>query len=157
MEFRAVSDFEHVATWAQGLLARLDPAERRRLNRKVGTDLRRSQGKRIAQQRNPDGSAYEPRKARRATKKGSIRRRAMFAKLRTARYLRVSATDTDLTVGFFGRAARIARVHQDGLVDLVERGGKSVRYPARLLLGFTDADLSTIQDSILRHLAGHST
>lgn len=149
-----MSDFEHVATWAQGLLSRLEPVERRRLNRKVATDLRRSQGQRIAQQRNPDGSPYEPRKPRRDGKKGSIRRRAMFRKLRMARYLRIGATDTELTVGFFGRAGRIARVHQDGLVDRVERGGKSVRYAQRVLLGFNHSDLATIQDAILRHLTG---
>jgi phage virion morphogenesis protein len=157
MGSRAVSDLEHIAAWAHSLLARLDPAEQRKVNRKVAADLRKAQARRIATQTNPDGSPYEPRKPRRASKKGSIRKRAMFSRLRTSKFLRTSATPTDLTVGFIGRAARIARVHQDGLTDRVDRGGKTIRYPQRVLLGLTDADLDAVQDSLLRHLAGNDT
>ncbi|WP_369823903.1 phage virion morphogenesis protein [Collimonas sp. OK242] len=37
-----------VEAWVGGLLARLQPAQRRALNRKVAQDLRRSQAQRIA-------------------------------------------------------------------------------------------------------------
>src|SRR5260363_336760 len=44
--------------------ARLQPSARRRLARTLAVALRRSQQSRIAAQRNPDGSAFAPRKAR---------------------------------------------------------------------------------------------
>lgn len=152
-----MNDLDHVVQWAHALLARIGPAGRRAVNRKVATELRKGQAKRIAAQSNPDGSPFEPRKPRRLAKKGSIRRRAMFAKLRTAKYLRTSASAEDLTVGFIGRAARIARVHQDGLNDRVAPNGVTVRYASRVLLGFTDTDVNTIADSLLKHLAGRDT
>jgi phage virion morphogenesis protein len=152
-----MSDLDHVANWAHALLARLDPAAQRRLNRKVAADLRKGQAKRIAAQKNPDGSPYEPRKARPQKKKGSIRKRAMFLRLRTSKFLRTTASPTDLTVGFIGRASRIARVHQDGLTDQVAPGGKRVRYARRGLLGMTDADIDIVADSLLRHLAEGDT
>ncbi|HCP77981.1 MAG TPA: phage virion morphogenesis protein, partial [Pusillimonas sp.] len=46
--------------WLAGLIAKLDPAQRRAVNRRVAFVLRRSQAARIAQQRNPDGSRYQP-------------------------------------------------------------------------------------------------
>lgn len=46
-----------------GLLARVSPAERKKLSREIVRDLRNSQIKRIREQKNPDGSAYTRRKA----------------------------------------------------------------------------------------------
>jgi phage virion morphogenesis protein len=85
----------------------------------VATYLRRSQAERIAAQRNPDGSPYEPRKPRLRNKKGAIRR-TMFEKLRQAKRLRKTATAQSATVTIGGRSARIARVHQYGLRDKVD-------------------------------------
>ncbi|RYD88940.1 MAG: phage virion morphogenesis protein, partial [Sphingobacteriales bacterium] len=55
---------------------------------------------------------------------------------------------------FLGRAARIAQVHQEGLVDQVDKDGPSYRYPVRRLLGFTQAECEQIQQVVLDHLAG---
>lgn len=46
-----------------GLLARVSPAERKKLSREIVRDLRKSQLKRIREQKNPDGSAFTKRKA----------------------------------------------------------------------------------------------
>lgn len=46
-----------------GLLARVSPAERKKLSRAIVRDLRKSQIARIREQKNPDGSAYTQRKA----------------------------------------------------------------------------------------------
>lgn len=46
-----------------GLLARVRPAERKKLSREIVRNLRNSQIKRIREQKNPDGSAYTRRKA----------------------------------------------------------------------------------------------
>ena len=76
----------------------------------------------------------------------------MFSKLRTAKHLKIQTDENGLSVGFLGRVARIARVHQEGLTDRVSRNGPEVNYPARVLLGFTNVDRELIQDSLLRHL-----
>ncbi len=145
--------------WAGGMLAQLSPAARRTAMRDVARELRRSQQARIASQRNPDESAYEPRKARAAKrgkklreKKGRIKRAAMFAKLRTGRFLKIEADASGLAIGFAGRVARLARIHQFGETERVAPGGPEYRYPARVLLGFTDTDREMIRDRLLRHL-----
>jgi phage virion morphogenesis protein len=146
--------------WAGLLLAKLDPAGRRKVAVDVARELRRSHQQRIAQQRNPDGSAYDPRKPRQVMKNarlrekaGRIKRAAMFVKLRTARFLKVETDSSGLAIGFSGRAARLARVHQDGETAEVTRGGKSYKYPVRQLLGFTEAERQMIRDRILDHVA----
>lgn len=148
------NSLEALETWAAVLLERLEPAARSQLARSVGQELRRSQQKRVMAQENPDGSKFAPRKKRDLRgKQGRIRRKlAMFKKLRTASYLRVRGDSSAVTVGFTGRIARIARVHQYGLKDRAERGAPETRYEQREVLGFTDADLDLIRDSLLAHL-----
>lgn len=136
--------------WAGALLQRLKPTERRKLNQTIARELRRSQQQRIAAQQNPDGSAYAPRKPRKNLRRGG--RIKMFAKLRQARYLRLQSDADSIAVGFLGNSARIARVHQEGLEDSVERGGPKVRYARRELLGFTEAELEMLRDRLLQHL-----
>ena len=147
-----MEDLQQLEGWAGPLLAKLQPAARRRLARTVGTALRRSQVQRIREQRNPDGSAYAPRKRAQA---GQIKRRAdrMFQGLTKAKHFKVEASEHAVAVGFLGRVARIARVHQEGLSDRVTAGGPTVRYERRELLGFTDAERQTILDCLIEHLA----
>lgn len=137
--------------WAGALLAKLQPAERRKLNRTIARELRRSQQQRIAAQQNPDGSAYTPRKPRKDLRRGG--RIKMFAKLRQAKHLKLQSDADSIALGITGRAGRIAHTHQHGLVDSVERGGPQVRYARRELLGFTEAELEMIRDRLLHHLA----
>lgn len=147
-----MDSLEALATWAAPLLARLDPGARRTLARRIGTDLRRSQSRRIASQANPDGSAYAPRKREQS---GAIKRRAaMFGKIRAARHMRVTADAGAAGVEFVGRVARIAQVHQYGAPDSPSPGGKRVRYARRELLGFTAADRRMVEQLLLDHLAG---
>jgi phage virion morphogenesis protein len=51
------------------------------------------------------------------------------------------------------RVANIARVHQYGLRDRVERDGPTVKYDARELLGFTPDELDMIESEVLNHLS----
>ncbi|CRM58895.1 phage virion morphogenesis protein [Pseudomonas sp. 24 E 1] len=148
------NNLEALETWAAVLLDRLEPGERSKLARSIGQELRRSQQKRVMAQENPDGSKYAPRKHRDLRgKQGRIKRKlAMFKKLRTASYLKVRGDSNAVTVGFTGRIARIARVHQYGLKDRAERGATDVRYEQREVLGFTEADIDLIRDSLLTHL-----
>jgi phage virion morphogenesis protein len=148
------NNLEALETWAAVLLHRLEPGERSKLARSIGQELRRSQQKRVMAQENLDGSKFAPRKQRNLRgKQGRVRRKlAMFKKLRTASYLKVRGDSNAVTVGFTGRIARIARVHQFGLKDRAERGAPDVKYDQRELLGFTDSDIDIIRDSLLAHL-----
>jgi phage virion morphogenesis protein len=148
-----MDDLSAIEDWAGSLLAQLQPAERRTVATDIARELRRSQQDRIKDQRNPDGSAYEARKAKLRSKAGRIKRRAMFAKLRTARFLKVEANGDGLAVGFAGRIAALARVHQDGESAQVRPGGPRYKYPVRQLLGFTAAERDMIRDKLLAHLA----
>ena len=138
--------------WLTPLIQSLQPTARRRLLRTLARHLRRGQQQRIAAQRNPDGSAFEPRKPRR---RKNIRARAkMFTKLRQARHMKISAGTDQARVGYGGRIARIARIHQEGLLDRVSPGGPLYRYPARRLLGVTADDRAQALDAVLDHLSG---
>ncbi|APP87391.1 phage virion morphogenesis protein [Xanthomonas hortorum] len=137
--------------WAAPLLARLQPGERRTLARKIGTELRRSQSQRIGKQQAPDGTPYAPRKQQLRQKSGRVKRAKMFAKLRQAKYFKVSATPNAVSVGFMGRVSRIARVHQEGLTEQVRPGGPKARYEKRMLLGFTKEDRQITENMILSH------
>jgi phage virion morphogenesis protein len=152
----AMSDDLHaLETWVGALLAKLAPAQRRAINHKVAIDLRRSQAQRIKAQQGPDGTAYPARKQRKEFKgkNGRIKRQkaAMFAKIRTAKHLRVKASGDQIEVGFFGWVARVARVHQFGQQDRVSKKGPAYKYPERPLLGLSDPDRTLIRESLLRH------
>lgn len=149
-------EFQELDDWLKALLLRLTPAQVRVANRRVAYALRRGQRERIARQRNPDGSAYKPRKSPAKNlrgKTGNIKSRAMFAKLRTQTHLKARSTAEGLEVGFTGRSASIARVHQYGSVRTSSAGGRYVT-PQRELLGLTDAEMEQLIDAYLQHLSG---
>ena len=149
------NNLEALETWAAVLLSQLEPAARNKLARSIGQELRRSQQKRITAQQNPDGTKYAPRKQRNLRgKQGRVRRKlAMFKKLRTASYLKDRSDSNAISVGFTGRIAQIARIHQYGLKDRAVRGAPDVQYKKRKLLGFTESDLDMIRDQLLCNLS----
>lgn len=153
-------ELEQFRAYVGGLAASLEPGERIKLARAVARDMRVAQVERIAAQRNPDGSAFAPRKRQPLrSKSGRIKRRAqaMFAKLRRREYLREQATAAEASVGFpNAQVSRIAYVHQLGLRDKVRRTPDSpeVEYPARVLLGFSEDDERRTLDLVLAHLKG---
>ena len=150
-----MANLEALEDWAAGLLGQLQPTARNQLARSIGQALRRSQQQRIIAQRNPDGSKYAPRKHRDLRgKQGRVKRKlAMFKKLRKVTYMKAKGDGTAISVGFTGRVARIARVHQYGLKDRAERGAPDVRYEQREILGFRALDLDLIRDRLLAFLA----
>jgi len=58
--------------------------------REVACDVRRIQQANITAQRSPEGTAWEPCRVTARSKKGRIRR-GIFAKLKTANYLKAQA------------------------------------------------------------------
>ncbi len=145
------SNVLELANYLQPLLERLSMGERARLAKQIGRDLRKSQGKRISEQKNPDGSSYTPRRKRLREQKGKIKRK-MFTKIKNTSNLKVLSNADSIAIGFVGRVARIARVHQEGLKDRAEKGAPDVVYPKRELLGFTDQDIKLVEDSFLKHI-----
>lgn len=148
-----MSEFKPFEKKLKGLLDAMSPSARRRLAVDIAKKLRQSQQQRIKSQKAPDGTAYAPRKPQRIrAKKGRVKRE-MFAKLRTARYLKASGNDSAAVVEFTGKVQRIARVHQLGLKDKTGRNVKEVEYPARVLLGASDEDIKMIEGIIINHLS----
>lgn len=142
-----MDNLQKVDAWLAALLANLEPAARKRMMRELAQELRRNQQNNIRLQHNPDGTGYEPRRVTARTKKGRIKRQ-MFAKLRTTKYLKTSASADSASVQFAGQVQRIARVHHYGLRDRVSRRGPEVRYAERRLLGIND-ELNTLINDIL--------
>ncbi|HBW7373981.1 phage virion morphogenesis protein [Klebsiella pneumoniae] len=143
-----MAELQEVDAWLDALLAGLEPAARKRMMRELAQQLRRSQQKNIRMQRNPDGTAYEPRRVTARTKQGRIRRQ-MFAKLRTTKYLKAAASPDSASVEFENRVQRIARVHHYGLRDRVSRKGPEVKYAERQLLGINDETEAIIRETLL--------
>ena len=146
------TDPDAINQWLGGILAPLDSGQRRRFFRQLAVDLQRSQAERIKAQQNPDGSPFELRKPRK--KKGAIRQRTMFASLRKRKTLRRASSSDHAEVGFRGRDARIADVHQQGLISEVSPGGPLAKYAQRQLLGLSGEDISDIEKSALQFLQG---
>lgn len=146
---------DEISAKLSALINNLSPQARRQLARNIGVALRKSQQERIARQRNPDGSAFEPRKPQKqfGKKQGRIKRKAMFIKLKTARFLKVRSNANEVTVGFTGSGAAIANIHQYGLTGTVnKKRGIKVQYAQREVLGFSDEDLEMIENLILEQL-----
>lgn len=88
-----------------------------------------------------------------AIQQGSIKRKAMFSKLRTARFMKTATTSDSATVEFVGRDAMIAAVHQYGLDDYVSKGSKlRIKYPARPLLGVSEKTRNIVENAVIDHL-----
>lgn len=86
------------------------------------------------------------------TRKDTTKADPMFRRLRTARFLKARADAGGATVGYTGVAARIARTHQYGLRDRVNKSGAVATYPRRELLGITKADRMAIARSVIDSL-----
>ena len=149
------NNLEALEDWAGVLLSKLQPAARSKLTRSLAQKLRHSQQQRVKQQRNPDGSPYEVRKPRDLRgKQGRIKRQVrMFQKIPRASYLKAKGDGNSITVGFTGRVARIARVHQYGLKDRAEVDAPQVLYEKRQVLGLAESDVELIRSELLNHLA----
>jgi len=218
-------DLAELERIAGSLLRTLSSSEQGKLKRRMARDLANSQRRRIADQRSPDGSAFEARKPKSAAmpgrgpacflypaggggeprkvlmksftwgtgrmltgfdieagairsfefdkivkwlsmpeehsgsggsrkRTGRIRRRAMFRRLATARFLRSGVDDEGLWVGFSGKVSRIASVHQYGLQDKPSLRAKAVPYAKRELLGATSADREHLLDLLYSYVSG---
>ncbi|EOI1369364.1 phage virion morphogenesis protein [Serratia marcescens] len=147
-----MSELNPFDTRLAGLIAKLSPQSRKSLAVAVSKRLRAGQQQHIKRQQAPDGTPYAPRKTRlRSTKR--LRDRAMFSKLRTARYLKAKGNSDAAVVEFVGRVKRMVNVHHYGLRDRPTPHSEAVKYEARPLLGFGPDDVKIIETAVIEHLA----
>lgn len=135
-----------------GLIGALSPAGRRKLAAEIAKELRKSQQQRIKLQKAPDGTPYQARKRQPLRGKSGRIKRAMFQKLRTARYMKASGRSDNAVVEFTGKVQRIARVHQLGLKDWPNPHSRDVQYSERQLLGLNHEDVKMIESVIFETL-----
>lgn len=134
------------------LINNLEPPAQKEMARAIAKRLRASQQQNIKRQQAADGTPFKPRRAELVRKKKGRVKREMFVKLRTAKYMKAKATNSEASVEFVGKVQRMARVHHYGLRDRPARGAKEVPYDERPLLGFSDNDLQFIEEIIMTHL-----
>ncbi|HEJ8017407.1 phage virion morphogenesis protein [Serratia marcescens] len=147
-----MSELNPFDTRLAGLIAKLSPQSRKSLAVAVSKRLRAGQQQHIKRQQAPDGTPYAPRKTRLRNKK-RLRDRAMFSKLRTARYLKAQGNSDAAVVEFVGRVKRMVNVHHYGLRDRPTPHSEVVKYEARPLLGFGPDDVKIIETAVIEHLA----
>ncbi|BEN70482.1 MULTISPECIES: phage virion morphogenesis protein [Serratia] len=147
-----MSELNPFDTRLAGLIAKLSPQSRKSLAVAVSKRLRAGQQQHIKRQQAPDGTPYAPRKTRLRNKK-RLRARAMFSKLRTARYLKAQGNSDAAVVEFVGRVKHMVNVHHYGLRDRPTPHSEAVKYEARPLLGFGPDDVKIIETAVIEHLA----
>lgn len=133
----------------EALISSLSAPARKEMARTIAKKLRASQQQNIKSQQAPDGTPFKPRKTQPVrSKKGRIKRE-MFAKLRTAKYMKTQVSPNEAVIEFAGNVQRMARVHHYGLRDRPSRKGKEVKYEARPLLGVKNIDIELIENLII--------
>nr|WP_310617851.1 phage virion morphogenesis protein [Pantoea cypripedii] len=147
-----MSELKVVEDRLNALFNNLSAPARKEMARNIAKKLRASQQDNIKRQQAPDGTPFKPRKTQPVRRKKGRVKREMFAKLRTAKYMKAQADSDEAVVSFTGRVQRMARVHHYGLRDRPSRKGKEVQYEARPLLGISESDMNFITDTIVRFL-----
>lgn len=147
-----MAELEYLSEYLNALLASLSDAEKRKFAMSIARKIRASQSQRITRQQNPDGSSYIPRKNLRG-KKGKLKQK-MFIKLKTAKFMKIEKIPAGITIGFDQRVSRLARTHQEGLIDILKYNGRTfkVRYAQRILLGFTDKEIEMFEQEAFNFL-----
>ncbi|MEF9957978.1 MAG: phage virion morphogenesis protein [Acinetobacter sp.] len=131
--------------WLDQIALRLEPTQRRELMRRLAQGLRVRQRDRIKQQRDPDGNRFVPRKRNQI---GNRKRQgALFQKI--GREIKTEYSADKAAIGFGGRTAQIAKVHQEGKTIKPSRYAKATKYPIRELIGFSQDDEKWISEEII--------
>lgn len=145
-------DLQLVNDRLNALIGNLSPSSRKEMARNIAKKLRASQQQNIKRQQAPDGTPFKPRKPQPIrSKKGRVKRE-MFAKLRTAKYMKAQATSDEVLIDFTRKVERIAKIHHYGLEDKPSRNSKVYKYEPRPLLGLNDSQLNEIINLITEGL-----
>lgn len=148
-----MSELQLVNDRLEALISSLSGPARKEMARSIGRKLRASQQQNIKRQQAPDGTPFKPRKTQPVRRKKGRIKREMFAKLRTAKYMKTQASPNEAVIEFAGNVQRMARVHHYGLRDRPSRNVKEVQYESRPLLGIRESDLEMIYDELMLTLS----
>lgn len=110
--------------------------------------FRRSLGRRLRQQTDVKGKSFTPRVKRNEKRKMLLG----FAK---PNRLKTQITESGFMLGYTGKQADRARIHNLGLMDRVRNKFKqiqTVRYPAREWVGISEDDITQVHLILARHL-----
>lgn len=130
--------------WLDQIALRLEPGQRRELMRRLAQGLRVRHRDRIKQQRDPNGYRFIPRKRNQI---GRIKRQgALFQNI--GKQLKTEYSSDHAAVGFGGRTAFVAKVHQEGENIKPSKNTKPTQYPIRELVGFSKDDIKWIKEQI---------
>ncbi len=141
----AIAGLNH---WLDALALRLEPAQRKILMRILAQGLRLRFKDRIKQQNDPDGHRFVPRKRDQI---GNIKRQgALFQNI--GNQLKTEYSADHAVVGFGGRTATVALVHQDGKTIRPTSTAKPTRYTIRKLVGFSKEDEQWVISEIQKFL-----
>lgn len=141
----AYAGLEH---WLDQIALRLEPTKRRELMRRLAQGLRVRTRDRIKQQRDPDGHRFIPRKRNQIGNKK--RQGALFQNI--GKQIKTEYSADHAAVGFGGRTATVAEVHQQGKTIKPSRYAKATNYPIRELVGFSKDDEKWIESEIQKFL-----
>ncbi|MCW8965190.1 MAG: phage virion morphogenesis protein, partial [Candidatus Pacearchaeota archaeon] len=111
-----MDDLTALENWLGPLIQSLARSEKNKLFKRLGQAIRKRQADRIRKQQNPDGTPYAPRKNRIQKNNQVKAKKAMFLKLRQARHLKIKTDAEGVAVGYQGKAAKIANIHQGGFL-----------------------------------------
>ena len=137
----AYSGLDH---WLDQIALRLEPTQRRELMRRLAQGLRVRTRDRIKQQRDPDGNRFIPRKRNQIGNKK--RQGALFQNI--GKQLKTEYSADYAAVGFGGRTATVAEIHQQGKTIKPSRYAKATNYPIRALVGFSQDDEKWMREII---------
>lgn len=144
-----MKSFAALNRWFNQYLRHLEPSQRQELMRRLAQGLRIRSKDRISQQRDPNGNRFTPRKRDQI---GNIKRKgAMFKKI--GQQLKTEYSSDKASVGFGGRTAQIARVHQEGKTIRPTNHAKATKYPIRVLVGFSQDDQKWIHTELEEYLS----
>ncbi|ORM86835.1 phage virion morphogenesis protein [Pantoea deleyi] len=144
-----MSELQRVNYRLEALISSLSAPVRKEMARTIAKKLRESQQQNIKRQQAPDGTPFKARKAQPVrSKKGRIKRE-MFAKLRTAKYMKTQASPNEAVIEFAGNVQRMARVHHYGLRNRPSRKGKEVQYELRRSLCFNHDHYEAITNCLI--------
>lgn len=134
--------------WLDQIALRLEPTQRRELMRRLAQGLRVRTRDRIKQQRDPDGHRFIPRKRNQIGNKK--RQGALFQNI--GKDIKTEYSADKAAIGFGGRTATVAEVHQLGKTIKPSHYAKATNYPIRALVGFSQDDEKWIESEIQKFL-----
>ncbi|WP_323842956.1 phage virion morphogenesis protein [Moraxella sp. Pampa] len=151
-----MAELSYLPEHLQGIINGLSDGQMLRLKKTLGQKLRNNQKKRITAQKNVDGSAYTPKKpkAKRRGQKKRVRAKMMNT-IKNAAHMKIKQSNDGFAIGYVGRTAQIAEVHQYGLTARINnKQATTAAYPVRQLLGISDEDKQMIDEAVLDYLEG---